>query len=182
MDVLVRPFREDDAAGLEAAVDASRPHLAPFMPWASGPSQGLEWRRGWLRDAIAEEAVGGDRYRGFFDADSGVLVGAGGLHRRVGPRAWEIGYWVHVDHTRRGIATTAVAALVAEAFSDPDVDAVEIRHDVANLASAGVARAAGFTEHGTVARAAAAPADTGTDRRWRLERPEPAPGPPLSLG
>jgi len=176
MDVLVRPFREDDAAGLEAAVEASRAHLMPYMPWASEPSQGLEWRRGWLAQVIAEEAAGGDRYRGFFDADTGVQVGGGGLHRRVGPRAWEIGYWVHVDWTRRGIATAAVAALVAEAFADPEVDAVEIHHDVANVASARVAQAAGFTAAGTVPRTPAAPADTGTDRRWRLERPEPGAG------
>jgi ribosomal-protein-serine acetyltransferase len=181
MDILVRPYRDDDAAGLEAAVNASRAHLAPFMPWASEPAQGVEWRRGWLRDVLAGEAAGGDRYRGFFDPDTGAQVGAGGLHRRVGPRAWEIGYWVHVDYTRRGIATVAVAALVAEAFSDPDVDAVEIRHDVANTASEGVARAAGFTECGTVARAAAAPSDTGTDRRWRLERPPAAEAGAFSL-
>jgi ribosomal-protein-serine acetyltransferase len=175
-DVVVRPYTEDDAAGLEAAVEASREHLTPFMAWASQPAQGLEWRRGWLRDAIAEEAAGGDRYRGFFDPATGEQVGAGGLHRRVGPRAWEIGYWVHAGHARRGIATAAVAQLVAEAFADPDVDAVEIHHDVANEASAGVARKAGFTEAGTVPRTAAAPADTGTDRRWVLRRPAGAAG------
>lgn len=168
--VVVRPYTEDDAEGLEAAVAASREHLIPFMPWASQPAQGVEWRRGWLRDVIAEEAGGGDRYRGFFDAQTGAQVGAGGLHRRVGPRAWEIGYWVHAEHARRGIATAAVAQLVAEAFSDPEVDAVEIHHDVANHASAGVARKAGFSEAGTVAREPSAPADTGTDRRWVLER------------
>jgi ribosomal-protein-serine acetyltransferase len=174
MDVVVRPYTEDDAAGLEAAVAASREHLAPFMAWASLPVAGVEWRRGWLREVIAGEAAGGDRYRGFFDADTGEQVGAGGLHRRVGLRAWEIGYWVRVDRTRQGIATAAVAALVAEAFADPDVDAVEIHHDVANGASGAVARAAGFTEAGTVPRAIAAPADTGTDRRWVLTREDRA--------
>lgn len=169
--VVVRPYTEDDAAGLEAAFAASREHLVPFMPWASLPPQGVTWRRGWLRDVITEEAAGGDRYRGFFDPETGEQLGAGGLHRRVGPRAWEIGYWVHADHARRGIATAAVAQLVAEAFADPDVDLVEIRHDVANRASEGVARKAGFTEAGTVPRTPSAPADTGTDRRWVLERP-----------
>jgi ribosomal-protein-serine acetyltransferase len=172
MDVIVRPFTEDDAEALEAAVAASREHLVPFMPWASQPPQGVEWRRGWLRDVIAEEAAGGDRYRGVFDPDTGAQIGAAGLHRRVGPRAWEIGYWVHVDWTRRGVATATVVALVAEAFADPEIDAVEIHHDVDNHPSAGVAQAAGFTACGTVARTPAAPADTGTDRRWRLERPQ----------
>lgn len=168
--VVVRPYIEDDAPGLEAAVAASREHLVPFMPWASEPERGVAWRRGWLRDVITEEAAGGDRFRGFFDAVTGEQLGAGGLHKRVGPKALEIGYWVHGAHARRGIATAAVAQLVAEAFADPDVDVVEIRHDVANEASAGVARKAGFIEAGTVPRAPAAPADTGTDRRWVLRR------------
>ena len=37
----------------------------------------------------------------------GALVGGCGLHRRIGPSALEIGYWVHVAHTRRGIATAS---------------------------------------------------------------------------
>lgn len=169
--VVVRPLSEDDAEALEAAVEASRAHLVPYMPWASQPAQGVEWRRGWLREMLAGEAAGGDRYRGFFDAATGALVGAGGLHRRVGPGGWEIGYWVHVDWAGRGVATAAVAQLVAEGFADEDVTFLEIHHDVTNLASGAVARRAGFSEAGTIPRAPAAPADTGTDRRWVLRRP-----------
>lgn len=169
-EIVVRAYEEDDAPALEAAVAASLEHLRPWMPWAAGPPAGVEWRRGWIRDVCAEEAGGGDRYRGFFAADTGAVLGSGGLHRRIGPRAWEIGYWVHVDHAGRGIATAAVAQLVAEAFADPDVDAVQIHHDVANAASGAVARKAGFTDLGTVPKAATAPGETGVERRWRLER------------
>jgi RimJ/RimL family protein N-acetyltransferase len=171
VDLVVRAYEEDDAPALEAAVAASLEHLRPWMGWAAGPPPGEAWRRGWIRDVRAEEAAGGDRYRGFFDARTGELLGSGGLHRRIGPRAWEIGYWVHVDHTGRGVATAAVARLAAEAFADPDVDHVEIHHDAANRASGAVARRAGFTDLGTVPKPEkAAPAETGVERRWRLER------------
>lgn len=169
-EIVVRAYEEDDAAALEAAVAASLEHLRPWMPWASGPPPGIEWRRGWIRDVLAEEAAGGDRYRGFFDARTGALLGSGGLHRRIGPRAWEIGYWVHAGHARRGVATAAVALLVAEAFADPGVEAVQIHHDVANEASGAVARKAGFAELGTEPKAPAAPAESGVERRWRLDR------------
>ncbi|HET6508370.1 MAG TPA: GNAT family N-acetyltransferase [Baekduia sp.] len=170
-DLVVRAYEADDAAALEAAVAASREHLRPWMAWAAGPPPGVAWRRRWIRDVCAEEAAGGDRYRGFFDAADGTLLGSGGLHRRIGPRAWEIGYWVHVDQIGRGVATAAVAQLVAEAFSDPDVDLVQIHHDAANLASGAVARRSGFTDLGTVAKPnLAAPGETGVERRWRLER------------
>lgn len=170
-EIVVRAYEEDDAPALEAAFAASREHLIPWMGWAEHPPQGVDWRRGWIREVRAEEAGGGDRYRGFFDARTGELLGAGGLHRRIGPRGWEIGYWVHVDHTGRGVATAAVAQLVAEAFADPEVDHVQIHHDDANVASGAVARRAGFTDLGTVPKPElAAPAETGVERRWRLER------------
>jgi ribosomal-protein-serine acetyltransferase len=158
-DLVVRPWTEDDAPTLEAAVNDSLAHLAPWMPWAQEPSPGVAWRRSWIRQQNAAEAGGGDRVRGFFTRE-GEVLGAGGLHRRVGPDGWEIGYWVHARRTRRGIATAAVAVLVAEAFADPHVAFVEIHHDVANTASGGVAAKAGFAHVG----------DAGTERRWRLTR------------
>lgn len=167
---MVRPWTEDDAPAMEAALATTLEHLRPWMAWAAGPPPGVAWRRDWIREQNAAEAAGGDRYRGFF-TPAGDVVGAGGLHKRVGPDGWEIGYWVHADWTRRGVATAAVRRLAAEAFADPAIAFVEIRHDVGNPASGAVARKAGFTEAGTVARAPAAPADTGTDRIWRLERP-----------
>ncbi len=170
MEVIARAYERSDAEALEAAVAASLEHLRPWMAWAAGPPAGVAWRQGWIRDVRAEEADGGDRYRGFFDARTGELLGGGGLHRRIGPRAWEIGYWVRADRVRRGVATAAVRALVAEAFADPEVEAVQIHHDDANAASGGVARRAGFTDLGTFAVEPVAPADTGVERRWRLER------------
>jgi RimJ/RimL family protein N-acetyltransferase len=172
-DVVVRAYEEPDAEALEDAVASSLEHLRPWMAWAAGPAPGVEWRRGWIRDVRAEEAAGGDRYRGIFAAESGELVGSCGLHRRLGPRALEIGYWIRADRTGHGYATAAVAALVSEAFSDPGIDLVQIHHDAANLASGAVAARAGFTDIGTVSKPElAAPAETGVERRWRLTRAE----------
>ena len=56
----------------------------------------------------------------------------------------EIGYWVHVAHTRRRIASRTVALLIATAFSLEQINCVEIHHDAANLASEGVPRGLGF--------------------------------------
>ncbi|HWH94314.1 MAG TPA: GNAT family protein [Baekduia sp.] len=169
MEVVVRPWAEDDAPAMERAVAESREHLRPWMAWAAAPSPGIAWRRDWIREQHEAEAAGGDRLRGAFLAD-GTLVGAGGLHARLGPGALEIGYWVHVSWTRRGVATAVVGALSAEAFSDPGIERVEIHHDVANAASGAVARSAGYTLVGDRARAPVAPADTERERVWRLTR------------
>jgi RimJ/RimL family protein N-acetyltransferase len=168
-ELVVRACREDDAEAMEAAYVASREHLRPWMPWASEEPMGLRARRAWIREQNTVEAGGGDRVRGAFLAD-GTLVGAGGLHARLAADQLEIGYWVHVDHTRRGVATALVAALCDEAFADPAIASVEIHHDVANAASGAVAARAGFTLVGDRPRPPVAPADTETERIWRLTR------------
>jgi ribosomal-protein-serine acetyltransferase len=170
-DLIVRPWTLADASALTRAVTESVEHLRPWMPWAAGEPVSPATRLAFLRDAIVDEAAGGDRARGYFLGD--VVVGAGGLHRRIGPGGLEIGYWVHVAYTRRGIATAGVRLLVAEAFADPAIDHVEILHDRANVASGRVAAAAGFTRVGDRPRPAVAPGDEGVGVVWRLAR---APG------
>ena len=64
---------------------------------------------------------------------------------RIGPGGLEIGYWVHAGHLRRGLATAATSALIAEAFTLPGTTRVEIRHDELNVASGGIPRKLGFT-------------------------------------
>jgi RimJ/RimL family protein N-acetyltransferase len=61
--------------------------------------------------------------------------------------------------------------MVGEAFTQPGIDRVEIRHDVANQASGRVAAALGFTAVGEQLRRPEAPAETGRMRVWRLDRP-----------
>ena len=49
-----------------------------------------------------------------------------GLHRRIGPAALEIGYWLHPDYPGRGYATKAVSALTEAALSLHHINRVEI--------------------------------------------------------
>src|SRR6266540_3255034 len=74
--------------------------------------------------------------------------------------------------TGRGLVTAAAAALVREAFALPEVDRVEIIHDLANTRSAGVPRRLGFTEVGRRAsrQLPAAPGESGIEVVWRLTR------------
>jgi ribosomal-protein-serine acetyltransferase len=170
VEIVVRPFTEDDAAPLGAAIAASLEHLRPWMAWAAEEPHELAWHRDRIRTGIADEAAGGDRLRGVFAGDE--VVGGCGLHRRLGPDGYEIGYWVRAGWTGRGVATAAVGHLAVEAFADPAIACVEIHHDVANVASGAVARAAGFTVVGGQEGPprSRAPSDTGVDRIWRLTR------------
>lgn len=139
------------------------------MPWIAHEPSNLEsrlalidqWRNGW--------ELGGDSTLGVFRDD--VVVGGAGLHRRVGPNAVEIGYWIHVDHLRNGYATQAAEALMIAAFEVAGIDRVEIHHDKANIASAGVPRRLGFTLVGETPAGVTAPGEIGVDCQWIMVRP-----------
>jgi ribosomal-protein-serine acetyltransferase len=167
--VILRRWRVDDASQLLAAVLESQEHLRPWMPWADG----------YDADRAAEYLNGCDEQ---WDAGTGFayaitvgdhLVGSAGLLERVGTGGLEIGYWVHVDWTGRGIATDATAALTEAALALPGIDRVEIYHDAANTASGRVPAKLGYARLGERPSrdlAERAPADTGTDVLWRRTR------------
>jgi ribosomal-protein-serine acetyltransferase len=151
-----------------AAMDVSREHLAPWMAFAneSPPTAEAQLARFAVWDA--RRRSGGDAVYGMFR--DGAVAGGCGLHWRLGSEALEIGYWVHVDHTRRAVASRAAALLTDTAFTLPQITSVEIHHDGANLASAGVPRRLGFTLVGESPSPAVAPAESGIERRWRMTR------------
>ena len=165
--LLVRPWAVGDAPAMHAAVTASIDHLRPWMPWIADEPLTLVQRRqliaGW-----ASRRAGGDRGFGMFV--DGEVVGGCGLHARVGPGGLEIGYWVRVGCTGRGYATAAARLLTDNAFADPGIDRVEIRHDAANLSSSRVPAKLGYERVGDFRRPPAAPGETGLDHVWRMRR------------
>ncbi len=157
-----------DAADLSAAITANLEHLRPWMPWISAEPMSLVQRLALIEQWKTEWEGGGDVVIGAFL--DGVVVGSTGFHRRRGPGALEIGYWVHVDHTRQGHATEIAASLTNVAFTVPGIERVEIHHDKANIASAGVPRTLGYTYAGEALDAVSSPGEVGIDCRWVMHR------------
>ncbi len=142
-----------DAPALITAINESLEHLRPWMAWAKEPADDASIEE-FLAGAIAGWEEG--REFGFVirapdSGPAGPVLGGCGLHRRGGPGVIEIGYWVHAGHTRRGIARALAIALRDQAFA-MGFDRVEIRCDARNVASASVARSAGFRFEATVPR------------------------------
>ena len=178
--LVVSRWRVADAALLGEAVAQSVEHLRPWMPWIAEEPVPLEQRReriaGWERDWRA----GGDLVMGIFV--DGSVAGGCGLHRRIGPGGIEIGYWVHPRFVRRGIASTVAGLLTDAAFARAELDRVEIHHDKANEASAGVPRKLGFRLVREVADRPQAPSEVGISCEWRLTRDEWERRPPGARG
>ena len=88
--------------------------------------------------------MGSDLGYDLFSPAETTLVGASGLHTRLGDGVREIGYWIHKDHINPGLATESSAALIKVAFVIDHVHRVEIHCDPKNVRSASIPRKLGY--------------------------------------
>jgi len=150
--LFLRCWEPVDAPLLKAAVDDSRKHLIPWMPWARGDPEPVEKVAGRIRNYRSHFDQGKDFGYGIFKLDASQVLGETGLHPRVGEGGIEIGYWIHVDYIGQGFATETSAALTRVAFEVLGVDRVEIHCAPDNKASAAIPRKLGFTHEATLRR------------------------------
>jgi len=167
-DLVVRRWRTGDASALGRAVTESIEHLRPWMPWVAHEPLTPDQRRALIIGWNESSEAGGDVVYGVFL--DGAVIGGCGLHVRSGPAVRDIGYWIHRDHVRRRYATAVARALTDAAFALPQVSAVDIHHDRANIASAAVPRHLGFHLISERPDAVSAPGEVGIDCTWRMER------------
>ena len=165
-DLELRLLDEDDAVALHRAIDESRDHLAPFMPFATTDPTSLAFRRSWI-GRCREAFFSGQRFEyGIVRADE--VIGGCSIHP-VDDRTASIGFWVHAEHVRRGVAS-AVAAALTQAALAAGCEIVRIRHDRANAASGSIAARLGYQRIGEEPHSIDAPGQTGTSVVWTFSR------------
>ena len=148
--VLLRAFHDDDAAALWDAVDSSRQHLKPWMPWVKEHDH-LEYSCEYIRKTHAKWTLREDFPMGIWRQSDGRLLGASGLHRIDWTiPAMEIGYWLRPDAEGNGYVAEAVELLTRFAFDHLRAERLEIRCDANNVRSAAVPRRVGFTHEATL--------------------------------
>ncbi|MEC3916666.1 GNAT family N-acetyltransferase [Nocardia sp. CDC160] len=168
-ELVIRRWEREDLAARFAALSASYEYLRPWMEWAGEPIT-LEQQRA-FGESVAESwpSASGSFNYGMFDSD-GTVLGAVGLHDRLGPPAVEIGYWCHAAHTGRGVVTRCAGALTEAALALPGVERVEIHCDAANIRSAAVAQRLGYHLARISPRKKRAPAESGRGMIWVKHR------------
>lgn len=168
--LVLRRWRLDDAADLHAAVVANVEHLRPWMAWIAFEPLTIEDRRDHIERWDGVWADGGEVIYGIWL--DGEVVGGCGLHRRLGPGALEIGYWIGERHTRQGFGTAITRALTDLAFTMPDIAQVEVHHDLRNAISGRIPARLGYTRIGEqrVTDRDQAPAECGREAIWRTTR------------
>ncbi len=149
-ELTIRCYQPSDAEALRDAMAASKEHLLPWMQWAADEPQSLDEKLDLIRKFRGQLDLGGDAVYGIFVGDE--LVGGIGIHQRVGPGAGELGYWVHVDHVRRGIATRSAAAATRIGFELLEFARMEIHTEPDNVASAAIPARLGYELEATLRR------------------------------
>lgn len=166
--VLVRS-RAERAAAAVTAINTSLEHLRPWMAWAGERATEAAMATFF---AASEELWEQRKDFGYSIVDPAdtVVLGGCGLHGRVGPHGLEIGYWVHVDHIGRGIATAAARGLTDAAFSIDGIERVRIQCVEDNVRSARVPEKLGYTLRGVSVQEAGPCAGQPT-QVWEIDRP-----------
>lgn len=151
--LLLAPIDSSDGADLWQAVDGSRWHLDRWLPWVpfnNTPEASQRYAEACAADWDAGRAV---RFA-IRDRQTRELLGVVGLDSCVHlHRSCELGYWLKLTATGRGLMTEAAQACVEFAFQRMSVHRVRCAAATDNYASLRVISRLGFRFEG-VAREA----------------------------
>lgn len=145
---VIRPATLEDAPVLAALYRRNRTFLQPWEPqreesWYTVPGQ-----QAFLAEALREREAG--LAAPFLILDDDEPVGRITVSRitRGAFLSGGLGYWVSLDHTGRGLATVAVAAVKAYAFGELGLHRLEAATLPHNIASQHVLVTNGFVRIG----------------------------------
>ncbi|GLY44325.1 N-acetyltransferase [Amycolatopsis sp. NBRC 101858] len=145
--IFLRPFTDADAhLGLELGEDPYVPLIGSLAADPT-PAQALEW----VRRQPTRYTDGTGFSFAVADAGSGRAVGSAGLwlqalaHGRA-----SAGYSVSPAHRGRGVATSAIKAVTAFAWTIPALHRIELYIEPWNTGSSRAAHAAGYAREGVL--------------------------------
>ena len=152
MTVGIRVVGVDDAEALAEVLGRNRAFLAPWDPVREDAYFSAAGQRTLLGQSLRRYEQGLD-WPGVITVD-GAPVGRVNLNNvvRGAFRSADLGYWVDAAHNGRGVATAAVAAIVATAFSELGLHRVQAGTLLHNVASQRVLERNGFRPIGMAPR------------------------------
>lgn len=163
--LVLRPWREQDAAALCPILETNFDHLGPWIPpRVSTPAPVPELERrltGFANDFTQDREW---RYA-LHSRDDQQLLGEVALFPRSPTQRVafseadrvELGYWIRQDATGQGFVGEASRAMIALAASIREFSCVEIRCDARNAPSAAIPRRLGFGLASTIESPAVSP-------------------------
>lgn len=169
--LVLRRERLGDEALVADSVLANLDHLRPWMPWAVPAAATASAQRERLAKVEQWWEANSDYSYLLLDAAETSLLGIFGLHRRIGPEAIELGYWLTRAAVGKGSATAAARALTAAALKTDDVSRVEVHCDQANERSQLIPQRLGYQLDLVEDDEIEAPGEVGRSMIWVFRQP-----------
>ena len=150
--LVLRPWREEDAAALSPILATNFEHLGPWIPArvsTPAPVPELERRLAGFANDFAEDREWRYAVR---SRDDQRLLGEAALFPRSPTKRVhfseadrvELGYWIRRDDEGQGFVSEASRALLGLAASIREFSCAEVRCDARNAPSAAIPRRLGF--------------------------------------
>jgi ribosomal-protein-alanine N-acetyltransferase len=159
----------DDEAPFCALVTRSREFLSRFAPGM--PMQTDPEGRKWFARTLELNAAGPNNCKMLVcHNDDGALLGCMNLNEIVRGSFQNafLGYWIGVDHARKGYSTEALQLALEHAFRGLGLHRVEANIQPGNAPSAALVRAAGFRLEGRSLRYLYIGTEWADHDRWAL--------------
>lgn len=161
--VVLRRWRDEDAAALFATIVASKEHLARWFPWPM-EHRDVDDTLAFIRRQSGHWSLRQHAALGIFRRAEGTLVGSLGVTvRDWSVPAFEFGYWIGREVEGRGYVSEAVRVMARFLFEVLRAERVVIRCDARNARSKAVPERLGFAFEGTLRRDSRAPDGTIRD-------------------
>lgn len=148
--ITIRPPEPGDAGPIAEAVQESLADLAPWLPFAT-PEYDEASASTWIDSEIRAREAGTGFVFVVVDTTTGRVLGTCGINQ-LNPihRFANLGYWVRSSEAGKGIAARAVAEVSRWAFSNTDIERLEILVAIGNTRSDRVAEKAGAVREGVL--------------------------------
>jgi RimJ/RimL family protein N-acetyltransferase len=147
MNVSIRPYELGDVPHLFEAARESTVEVFPWLPWCHSAYR-VEEAREWVASQV-EAYRRRTEFQFVIVSENSRFLGGCGLNQLIPiHRVANLGYWVRTSASGCGVAPGAVRALSDWAFSNTDLERLEILAAVENRRSQRVAEKAGAHREG----------------------------------
>lgn len=148
MEIAIRKFKESDAQEFQAAVLESVEHVSDWLPWCT-EAYSLQDAEQWTTSAAKVWDAGTDYRFIIEDLDTKKILGSVGINQIVHQhKIGNLGYWVRKSAINRGICTKAARLAVKYAFTELEIQRIEVHVHTENIASNAVASKLGGVYEG----------------------------------
>ncbi len=148
--VLLRPYRPGDGAQLWEAIDESRDHHLPWIPWGEAHKLPADSEVS-ARKMQAHWLLRDDLPFGIWERATGRYLGAINLNRiQWNVPSLDLGYWLRKSAEGHGYMTEAGRLVCSLAFETLGIIRVEVHVASGNHRSVGVPQRLGFVHEGTL--------------------------------